>query len=98
MPVLKQLESAIEARAVAKIKKLGVMSRKMNGMGYRGWPDRLFILPGGKSVFIEFKRPGGTLTALQAHIHEELKAKDHVVWVCSNADAAYMIIKSEMMG
>lgn len=30
-----------------------------------GVPDDLFLLPGGRAVFIEFKRPGKAPTALQ---------------------------------
>lgn len=38
-----------------------------------GWPDRLFLIPGGKVLFIEFKRPnGGVVSKIQIHIHKLL--------------------------
>jgi len=96
MPVLRQTEASIESSAVTKIKKLGVLSRKMNGMGFRGWPDRLFLIPGGCPVFIEFKRPGGKLTPLQAFIIDRLRDCDYLVWVCYSAEEALNIIKTKL--
>jgi hypothetical protein len=43
--------------------------------GNRGWPDRLLLLPWGVAVFIEFKRPSGTPSALQVEILEWLEKK-----------------------
>ena len=37
------------------LKKLGVPSFKW---GVDGWPDRIFLIPGGRPFFIEFKAPG----------------------------------------
>ena len=72
MPV--RLESSIE-RAVAEYgKRTGWVSIKLSTSGPRGaagWPDRLF-LRGGQAVFIEFKRPGGKVTPLQASRHTQL--------------------------
>lgn len=68
-------------------KKRGIMHRKMNGLGFRGWPDRLFILPSGRVVWIEFKRPGGKLTPLQEAIHAKLEALGHHVHVIDTKNA-----------
>lgn len=84
------LERVIERNAIRQIKRAypGTLVRKVNGMGFRGWPDRLFIFPNGVVVFIEFKRVGGKLTQLQAQIHRELKELGHHVIVSDNADMA----------
>lgn len=34
--------------------------------GAQGVPDRIVLLPGGRAAFVEVKRPGGKLSALQA--------------------------------
>lgn len=70
-----RLERHVEKPVVDHAKKLGCLVRKMNGLGYRGWPDQMFITPTGKVFFIEFKRPGsddlsegqlGTILALRS--------------------------------
>lgn len=62
--------------------------RKMNGFGNRSWPDRLILLPNGKSVLIEFKRPGGELSPGQRQEIKELRALGHRVAVCESVEEA----------
>ena len=59
----------------AKVRNPVVQWAKLQGIGHirmsfrpgvtSGWPDDLFLLPGGKAYFIEFKRPGKEPTPLQ---------------------------------
>lgn len=72
--VLPQLESSVENSVVAYAKKKGVLVRKMNGLGFRGWPDRLFIFPSGAQVWVEFKAPGklNNLSANQKEVINKL--------------------------
>ena len=56
------LEKSIEKSVVDYAKKKGCLVRKMNGLGARAWPDRMFITQQGVVFFIEFKRPGNKLT------------------------------------
>jgi hypothetical protein len=68
------LESRIEALAVHRcLNELGVRSLKLNVTGDRGWPDRLFFIPGGVPLFIEFKQPGQVPEARQRLIHAFLE-------------------------
>ena len=39
---------------------------KLGGGGGRGKTDRLVLCPGGRAIFVEFKRPGEKLRKLQA--------------------------------
>lgn len=49
-------EAKIERKATHDAEhKLGIMSVKW---GVDGWPDRIFLMPGGRPFFIEFKAPG----------------------------------------
>lgn len=84
MPIL---ERNIENRCVKYARKHGWLARKMNGLGYVSWCDRLFIPPkktgGGFVLWVEFKVPGKQLTALQQHHHKDMLAREqyiHVVW------------------
>lgn len=47
-------------------KKYGGRCEKLVNVGFAGFPDRTVLLPGGKVIFVETKRPkGGRYSALQ---------------------------------
>lgn len=66
--------------------KYGVLSRKMNGRGFRAWCDRLFLGPGGKVLWIEFKRQGAAPTKLQERHHQQLREMGFDVRVVDNVE------------
>ncbi|HSB59212.1 MAG TPA: hypothetical protein VLD66_06375 [Methyloceanibacter sp.] len=72
----KILESVIERKACDYYVRHGALTRKLNGMGNRSWPDRL-VVGFGFSFMIEFKRPGFKLTPLQASLHGKLKKRKY---------------------
>ena len=61
------LEKDIERHYGENIKKEGGEFLKWVSPGNAGVPDRIVLLPGGKIRFIEFKKPGGRLSALQKY-------------------------------
>ena len=78
---LKPLEASVELAAVQWAKDNGVLTRKLQWIGRRGAPDRLFAP--GRAVFIEFKRAGEEPNPLQRK--EIARMRDcglevHVVW------------------
>lgn len=84
MKARKVLEKVIEGAVIRYAKKRcpTVEIVKLNGMGKRSHPDRMFLFPPGLVLFIEFKREGEEPTPLQAHLHKKWKAlgfKVHVV-------------------
>jgi hypothetical protein len=60
-------------------------------------PDRLFILPGGRMFFCEFKREGQKPTPPQEREHHRLRQHGVSVWVIDNVDAGLRMI-DEMLG
>ena len=52
------LEKDLENKLRAKVKSLGGMCLKWVSPGFTGVPDRICLLPGGRVVFAELKRPG----------------------------------------
>ena len=47
----------------------------------RGWPDRLFFGPDGRSLMVEFKRPGERPRPQQVATHRRLETLGHPVQV-----------------
>jgi len=94
---MRVLESTIEKKVVAAAyKKWGIRSIKLNGPGARGWPDRLFLIPGNPSrpLFIEFKSPTGRVSVIQRRNHEIIRDAGFEVYVCSDFEDVMGLIKS----
>jgi hypothetical protein len=87
------LENPIENKVASIAKAMGVPSLKMNLRGNRGWPDRLFLIPGGRPLFIEMKRPGDDLRPLQEHRRETLQNLGYDVEVHDDVKPAVQAIK-----
>lgn len=68
------LEKDIEKRLVREVKKLGGLCLKWVSPGNSGVPDRIVLMPGGKAIFVELKRPGGREGALQRYWKATLEA------------------------
>lgn len=69
------LEKDIEKRLVREVKKLGGLCLKWVSPGNSGVPDRIVLMPGGKAIFVELKRPGGREGALQRYWKATLEAQ-----------------------
>lgn len=82
-------ESSIEEAACDKIEKeLLITSLKLNVQGRTGWPDRIFFIPGGRPLLVEFKKPGEDPRPLQAHVIQGLNDLGYDVAVADNIDDA----------
>lgn len=91
------LEKDIENKVVRYAKQLGCLVRKMNGLGARAWPDRMFITPSGKVFFIEFKAPGKAIekgSAQELFIHELQLRKVHAYEI-NDAEKGCAVIDAE---
>lgn len=64
-------ESGLERGCTRLVNKRGGVLLKLQMS--RGWPDRILMMPGGKLVFVELKRPGKNPTALQAWVHGQIR-------------------------
>ena len=56
---MKKEERKLEVECCTIARTLGLAAVKLEKNGNRGIPDYLFIKRGGRSLYVEFKRPGG---------------------------------------
>jgi len=91
------LESSIERDACARIEEeLRVPNIKIK---IRSWPDRLFLIPGGRPFMIEFKRPGPGNDARedQKNIHRLLRKLGYEVEVHDKLEEAYEAVRRRLV-
>lgn len=93
-------EATLQRRVIAFAKKQDVdVIRLVFAPGAAaGWPDVLFLIPGGRPLFIEFKAAGKKPTPLQAFRHGQLKAAGYDVYVHDDYDAACRCITQALAG
>lgn len=95
-------EAPCENAVVSWAKKHGIHVRKMNGLGFNHWPDRMFCVPGGKPVFIEFKKPGLRdkprmgQTVMQNDLREELIAYGYQCHVIDDRNDGIAILRAAL--
>jgi hypothetical protein len=65
-------ESIIEAYLIRRVKARGGEVRKARWIGRRGAPDRVVMLPGGATIWIELKAPGEKAEPHQAREHARM--------------------------
>lgn len=70
-------EATLERRLVREVKRIGGLAPKWVSPGNRGVPDRIVILPGGRTVYVELKAPGRPLTPLQRKWKQKLEQLGH---------------------
>lgn len=87
-------EKKIEDAAVRYAHSIGIRTIRLYfGPGMRsGWPDDVFLIPGGRALFIEFKAPGKRPTALQESKIRLLKKDGYDVFWTDNLFQAKRII------
>jgi hypothetical protein len=80
-------ESSLERRLVREVDRIGGKALKWTSPGNRGVPDRIVILPNGRTVYVEMKAPGKPLEPLQERWARILRGLGHQVYkIDSNAD------------
>jgi hypothetical protein len=97
VPILRN-EAQIEQIACSRIlNKFGITSVKLTPTQSTGYPDRIFWLPGGKPLMIEFKRPGEKLRAKQEHVIGQLRTLGYDVKICVSPKQAVDTVEVELL-
>jgi len=82
-------EKEIELHFVKSVKTLGGFAYKFRSVSQRGVADRIACMPNGETWFVELKRPGGRLSALQEIFAEQMEATGQhyaVLWSKEGVD------------
>jgi len=79
-------ERDIEKYLREMVKKIGGIAYKFESPGNAGVPDRLVLLPGRVTYFVELKAPGKKPTALQKRQHSKIEKLGHKVLVIDSKE------------
>lgn len=86
------LESSIERRACERVlAEYGVANTKL--VKATGYPDRLFWVPGGRPLLIEFKRLNEAPRKYQKYIHANLRELGYDVEVHDTIEGAVEAVR-----
>lgn len=87
------LERKIESELGRAVKALGGLYWKFVSPGMSGVPDRIVALPGGRTLYVELKRPGEQPRPLQLKRHQELRDRGHRVYVIDSLEGVRSFIQ-----
>lgn len=79
-------EKKIENHLVKRVRKEGGEALKFYSQFSTGYPDRIVMLPGGRTFWVELKAPGKKPTKLQTEMHEKLRKLGQVVLVIDSKE------------
>lgn len=91
------LEKEIERKLSELVKSMGGTSYKWVAPGQSGVPDRIVLLPGGRTIFVELKADGGELSlqqVRQCNRIADLGMDVRVIWGMAGV-AAFLSIYDE---
>ena len=74
-------EKEIEQKFTLTVKQAGGLALKFVSPGMSGMPDRIVLLPGGHTAFVEVKVPGKVPRPLQEARHRMLRKLGFKVFV-----------------
>lgn len=89
----RKIEQHNEDSFVAWCEGRGYKCKKLIEDERKGFPDRSVFLDGGRSVIIEFKAPGGTVSHHQREQIKDLKKLGHSVHVAFSCEEAIQIVE-----
>ena len=86
-------EKQVERRLKNQVEKRGGKALKFVSPGIRGVPDRIVLLPGARTIFVELKAPGEEMEPLQRKRAAELRALGFSVYCLDSFEAVDQFIQ-----
>lgn len=90
------LEKQVERYLVKQVKSLGGISLKLTSL--IGIPDRLVLLPEGRVVFVELKRPGEMPRKIQEMRMKQLRRLGFKTYVADSYEQVDKLMDEVMAG
>jgi hypothetical protein len=87
----REMEDWVAAQAWALF---GVPSIHLTVHGDTGWPDRVFILPAGRTLWHEYKQPGEPMDPRQVLKRDILEYRQHAHRCFDNREEALADVKA----
>lgn len=82
----RESEKWLERELVRRTEQAGGVAYKLHSQQMTGFPDRLCLLPDGRTVLVELKSKGRTPSARQRLVIMKLRALGHDVRVIDSED------------
>ena len=89
-------ESAIEKAICRYAKSVGILQFKFTSPNRAGVPDRIFLFPDRKVIFMEMKTPKGRLSRLQENEIRIIHKYGHCVYVVDSVEQGKEILDSHL--
>lgn len=89
-------ESTLERKMRLAVERIGGKMPKWVSPGNRGVPDRLAILPGGRTIYVEMKAPGKPLEPMQKKWARTLHGLGHQVYKIDSEEDIECFIQEVM--
>jgi hypothetical protein len=89
------LESHLDAFLTRRVRLLGGVTFKLAPI-VSGTPDRLVLLPGGGSYFVELKQQGGKPSPVQRVMHDRLNRLGSPVWVLDSREGVLEFLRERV--
>lgn len=80
------LEKHLEKKFTTAVRDAGGHAPKLTSPGTNGMPDRLVLLPNGKTGLVELKQHGKKPSPIQKHRHQQLKRLGHTVHILDHPE------------
>ena len=91
-----KLEKEVERYLVRRVEALDGRCLKWTSPGTTGLPDRIVLLPGGRVVFVEMKRPKGSrVEALQKYWRRTLRGLGFPAYIAYTRTAVDALLEME---
>lgn len=79
-------EKVFERTLSKYVNDKGGIAVKLLSQFVNGLPDRMYLLPGGRALFVEFKSTGKKPTRIQEHIIDRIRKVGFTVLVVDSPD------------
>lgn len=89
----KYSEKAVDKYLVREVEKAGGVALKYDNGNKSGYPDRICLMPGGVTFWVELKGTGLDPRPLQWHRITEMRAMGHKVYVADSYDKVDEIVR-----